>query len=306
MRKGVQMNNGTRRFSFVEGAVGGVLFGTASIFVRFLGTNDTFSIAFWRVMVACCALLVVVLFFRRSFNADLIKRNLKDLLLLGLFLGIHFIFFISAVKDTTVLNATVLVNTAPLFSVFISSFAFKIRPSAAAITGLILSFIGVCVIGLTEATSPSANLAAFHPTLKGDLEAILAALAIAVYLTYGMKVRNRMGIFSIMLPTYALAAVFIGLMSLPVGSMVRIVPAELGTALPLVGLGVLPTAIAHTLEFSSLSGLRSFETATMALLEPIGATILAAVLFQEVPGPIFVVGAAVVLVGVLFIGKGKS
>ena len=67
-----------------------------------------------------------------------------------------------------------------------------------------------------------------------------------------------------------------------------------------------PTAIAHTLEFSSLSGLKSFETATMALLEPIGATVLAAALFQEVPGPIFAVGAAVVLVGVLFVGKGKS
>jgi drug/metabolite transporter (DMT)-like permease len=240
------------------------------------------------------------------FNADLIKRNIKDLFLLSLLLGIHFIFFISAVKDTTVLNATVLVNTAPLFSVFISSFAFKIRPSVPAIVGLTLSFIGVCVIGLAEATTSSANPSTFSSALKGDLEAILAAVAIAVYLTYGMKVRSRLGIFSIMLPTYALAAAFIGLISLPAGSMVRIVPPGLGIVLPLVGLGVFPTAIAHTLEFSSLSGLKSFETATMALLEPIGATVLAAALFQEVPGPIFAVGAAVVLVGVLFVGKGKS
>jgi drug/metabolite transporter (DMT)-like permease len=300
------MNTGTRRLSFAEGTVGGILFGTASIFVRFLGTMDTFSIAFWRMIIASAALLIVVLAFRRLFNADLIKRNIKDLFLLGLFLGVHLIFFISAVKDTTVLNATVLVNTAPLFSVFISSFAFKIRPSAPAIVGLTLSFIGVCVIGLAEATTSSANPSTFSSALKGDLEAILAAVAIAVYLTYGMKVRSRLGIFSIMLPTYALAAVFVGLVSLPAGSMVRIVPAGLGIVLPLVGLGVFPTAMAHTLEFSSLSGLKSFETATMALLEPIGATVLAAALFQEVPGPIFAVGAAVVLVGVLFVGKGKS
>jgi drug/metabolite transporter (DMT)-like permease len=271
------MNTGTRRLSFAEGTIGGILFGTASIFVRLLGTIDAFSIAFWRMIIASAALLIVVLVFRRLFNAELIKRNIKDLILLGLFLGVHLIFFISAVKDTTVLNATVLVNTAPLFSVFISSLSAR-----------------------------AANPAAFSPALKGDLEAILAAVAIAVYLTYGMKVRSRLGIFSIMLPTYALAAVFIGLISLPTGSMVRIVPAGLGIVLPLVGLGVFPTAIAHTLEFSSLSGLKSFETATMALLEPIGATVLAAALFQEVPGPIFAVGAAVVLVGVLFVGKGKS
>jgi drug/metabolite transporter (DMT)-like permease len=297
------MKTETRRLSFIEGTIGGMLFGTASIFVRFLGTTDTFSIAFWRMVIACAALLMVVFVFRRSFDADAVRRNIKALILLGLFLGVHFIFFISAVKDTTVLNATVLVNTAPIFSVFISSFAFKIRPSAAAIAGLVLSFIGVCVIGLAEATTSSAT---FFLTLKGDLEAILAAVAIALYLTYGVKVRNRMGVFSIMLPTYALAAVSVGFISLPSGNMVSIVPAELGIILPLVGLGVLPTAIAHTLEFSSLSGLKSFETATMALLEPIGATILAAVLFQEVPGPIFIVGAATVLAGVLFIGKGKS
>jgi len=306
MRKGVQMKTGTRRISFAEGTVGGILFGTASIFVRFLGTLDTFSIAFWRMIIACTALLMVVLVFRKSFNADLIKRNIKGLFFLGLFLGIHLILFVSAVKDTTVLNATVLVNTAPIFSVLISSIAFKIRPSRGAMAGLVLSFVGVCVIGLAEATATSATPAPFSPTLKGDLEAILAAVAMAVYLTYGMKMRNRMGIFSIMLPIYVLSAVIIGFTSLPAGSIVRSIPVELGLILPLVGLGVIPTAIAHTLEFSSLSGLKSFETATMALLEPIGATILAAVLFQEVPGPFFAVGAAIVLAGVLFIGKGKS
>ena len=91
------MNTGTRRLSFAEGTIGGILFGTASIFVRLLGTIDAFSIAFWRMIIASAALLIVVLVFRRLFNAELIKRNIKGLILLGLFLGVHFIFFISAV-----------------------------------------------------------------------------------------------------------------------------------------------------------------------------------------------------------------
>jgi drug/metabolite transporter (DMT)-like permease len=300
------MKTGTRRLSFAEGTIAGIMFGTASILVRSLGTMDTFSIAFWRMMIACAILLIVELVLKRSFNAGLVKKNIKELFILGLLLGIHFIFFISAVKDTTVLNATVLVSTAPIFSAFISSFFFKLKPSATAIVGLILSFIGVCVIGLAEATGSFTHPATLSPTLKGDLEALLAAVTIAAYLTYGMKVRNRMGILSIMLPTYALTAVVIGFISVPAGSVVKVVPPELGLILPLVGLGVIPTAIAHTLQFSSLSSLKSFETATMALLEPVGATILAAILFQEVPGPVFVVGAAMILVGVLFIGKGKS
>ncbi|MCK4424942.1 EamA family transporter, partial [Candidatus Bathyarchaeota archaeon] len=62
----------------------------------------------------------------------------------------------------------------------------------------------------------------------------------------------------------------------------------------------------HTLYFSSLSNLKSFETATMALLEPIGATVLGIILFQETPPPVFVFGAALILLGIFFIVKEKT
>jgi DME family drug/metabolite transporter len=71
--------------------------------------------------------------------------------------------------------------------------------------------------------------------------------------------------------------------------------------LALFGLGLLPTAMAHSFYFSSLSHLKSFETATMALLEPVGATLLGILAFSEVPGPIFVLGAVFVLAGIVFV-----
>jgi len=63
--------------------------------------------------------------------------------------------------------------------------------------------------------------------------------------------------------------------------------------------------MAHILYFSSLSDLKSFETATMALLEPIGATILGILIFQEAPQAIFVLGAFLILFGILFVAKEK-
>jgi len=41
----------------------------------------------------------------------------------------------------------------------------------------------------------------------------------------------------------------------------------------------------------------------MALLEPIGATILGILIFQEVPQAIFVLGAFLILFGILFVAK---
>ena len=298
----------TRKLALTEGIIAGVLFGTAAIFIRFLQNLDAFSIAFWRLIIACLTLAMILMVFGKSFSLNLVKKNLKDILILSFFLSLHFIFFISAVKDTTILNATVLVNTSPIFSMFVSSFIFKLKPSRLAILGLTISFIGVCVIAYTETITANANGSPgiFSSNLKGDLEAVLAALVESFYLNYGRKIRNQMTILSTMFPIYVLTAVIVGVLSIPATNKILTLPAEIAIVLALVGLGILPTAIAHTLYFSSLSNLKSFETATMALLEPVGATVLGIILFQEIPQYLFVFGAALILLGIIFIVKEKS
>jgi len=272
-----------------------MLFGTASIFVRFLGEVDTFSIAFWRLVIASTMLAIILVVLKKPFMFSTMLRNFKDLIVLSVFLGLHFILFVSAVKDTTILNATVFVNTTPIFSMFISSFIFKIKPSRLAVLGLITSFIGAFIIAYAE-SSPNG----FSPSMRGDIEAVLAALVEAFYLNFGRKMRSKMPLLSTILPICLLAAVFVGLISIPMGHTLT-VPLEFEFLAPLICLGLLPTAMAHTLYFSSLSNLKSFETATMALLEPIGATILGMIIFQEIPKSLFVFGASLILLGIVFV-----
>ncbi|NWF86483.1 DMT family transporter [Candidatus Bathyarchaeota archaeon] len=299
------MRDKTRKVALTEGVTAGIFFGTASIFIRFLQNVDAFSIAFWRLIIACLTLAIILVVLGKSFHFSLVKRNLRDLIILSFFLGLHFIFFVSAVKDTTILNATVLVNTTPIFSMFISSFLFNVKPSRLALVGLAISFIGICVIGYAETTVTNANGQGFFSNLKGDLEAVLAALVEAFYLNYGRKVRSQMAILPIMFPIYMLTAVVVGAIGVSATNKLPTIPNEVGMILPLVGLGLLPTATAHTLYFSSLSNLKSFETATMALLEPIGATLLGIIFFMEIPGYLFVFGAILILVGIVFIVKEK-
>jgi drug/metabolite transporter (DMT)-like permease len=44
----------------------------------------------------------------------------------------------------------------------------------------------------------------------------------------------------------------------------------------------------------------------MALLEPVGATFLGMVLFKEIPQYLFIFGAALILLGIIFTVKEKS
>ena len=297
-----------RKLALTEGITAGILFGTAAVFIRFLENVDVFSIAFWRLAIACLFLFMILILVRKSFNLDAARKYPKQLFILGVFLALHFIFFVSAVKDTTILNATVLVNTTPIFSIFISTFLFHIKPSRLVILGLTISFIGVCVITYADAVlvNADAHIQGFSPSLKGDLEAVLAALVEAFYLNYGRKIRGQVAVLPTMFHIYIVAAILSVVIGFSATNQTLTLPMEGVTILALAGLGIMPTAAAHTLYFSSLSSLKSFETATMALLEPIGATVLGTILFQERPAPLFVLGATLVLLGIVFVIKERS
>jgi len=282
----------SRGTALAEGFAAGVLFGTSSIFIRLLVVLSVYSLAFWRLIIASAVLVGVVLVLRRPFNLGVMKTNIKQFSVLALLLGLHMLLYISAVKNTTILNATVLVNTAPIFSMLISSFHFNLKPSRLAVIGLTTSFLGASLIGYAHAST------SLLINLRGDLEALLAAVAEAFYLSYGRETRTKMPLFSQVIPIYMVSAFIIGVPCVLTGIQITL-PRQPHLILFLLGFGILPTTLGHTLYYSSLSNLKSFETATLALLEPIGATLLGIALFGEIPGSLFVLGAFLVLSGII-------
>ncbi len=293
----------TRRTAITEGVIAGILFGSASIIVRLLSSLDSYSIAFWRLATASAALSIVFFASHRSFKVANLAHRVQNISFMGLLLALHFIFFISAVKETTILNATVLVNTTPVFSVLLSSLIFKSKPSRFAFIGLVISFMGIVVVALAESLVTQQVAQVVNPSLKGDAEATLAAFFLAIYVTYGKKIRTQARTISTMLPIYAVTTFFIAAISLVATGKTVAVPLDIRAIILVLAIGLLPTAIAHTLYFSSLSHLKSFETATLALLEPLCATLLGIYVFYEIPAPLFALGAALVMLGILFIVK---
>jgi len=288
----------SRRVALLESVVAGALFGTAAIFINFLkagGLQDGFAIAFWRLVIASLILGIVVFALIRRFNWSLLRKDIGRISLLGMLIGLHFILFVSAVLDTTIINATVLVNTTPIWSMFVSSLIFKLKPSRLAVFGIALSFLGVLIITYGHAASLTWTV-----QLKGDLEAVLAAVVEAFYLSYGRETRQKMPLLPLMLAVYIFAAVTVLATGFAASSTFAF-PLELSMVLALIGLGIMPTALAHSFYFSSLSNLKSFETAAMALLEPVGATLLGVAIFTEVPSSFFILGAVLVLAGIVAI-----
>ncbi len=293
-------NDARRKVALFEGVAAGALFGTAAIFIRLLEGVSVFAIVFWRLAIAFCALAAIIFISRKPLGFSLLKENFRRVLFLGVLIGLHFVFFVSAVTDTTILNATVLVNTTPIWSLIVSVLLLRAKPTRLAVLGLIASFSGVAIIALADVASPTFSL-----NLKGDLEALFAAVVEAFYLSYGRDVRRKVPILSLMLSIYLVSIFTVLVATVLTKSALMFSPINAEVVLLLIGLGILPTALAHTLYFSSLFSLKSFETATLALLEPVGATLLGVFIFAEIPHFLFIFGAVFVLGGILSVAAGK-
>jgi DME family drug/metabolite transporter len=71
-------------------------------------------------------------------------------------------------------------------------------------------------------------------------------------------------------------------------------------------LGAIPTALAYVLFARGLRSLTAGETATLTLAEPLTATVLGALVLAERPGAVAVVGAGLVLGGLVALAGGRG
>jgi drug/metabolite transporter (DMT)-like permease len=271
----------------------GFFFGTSAIFIRFIAGLDAFTIGFYRLLIALCLLFIIKLILKQKMTCFTQSSSFWRLSILGLLLGLHFATFISSVKITTVINATVLVNTTPAITLIIYWRWSKERPPITKLIGLLLCMSGIFLISMAEISFSLSSII-------GDLMALTAAALWAVYLIIGKPVRERVDILSTMTPIYFVGCLVLMILSLATGGFKF--PASNQWA-PLVGLAIFPTAIGHTLHFSSMKALRPYQTSVLALLEPVVATILAYFIFNEIPALPFFIGAVIVLLGIFLIVK---
>ena len=101
----------------------------------------------------------------------------------GVFLGFHFALFFSAVKLTTISNATLLGTTAPLFTLIVEIFIFKRRFPVITIFGILLAFFGVLIVQNFSFNFESSGT-------KGNSFALCGSLSIAFVFLIAERVRN--------------------------------------------------------------------------------------------------------------------
>jgi drug/metabolite transporter (DMT)-like permease len=272
--------------------VGVVAISTSPVLIR-LAAVPALALAFWRCLAGAA---VLAPFARRGRAGGLARGDLARLVVAGVFLAAHFALWNASLALTSVAAATTLVSCTPLF-VGIGARFLGEAPGRRTWAGIVLATVGAVVIGVSDAVAgPVAGAGAAGASgLLGDALAFAGAAAVAVYLLIGRVVRRRLPVSTYAASVYGTAAAVLLPACLLTGSSLGGYPA--GSWLAVAGVVVGPQLLGHTVFNSLLTSVSATVVSVVLLLEPVGATALAWLLFGELPAAGFWVGAPLVLAG---------
>ncbi|WP_243028234.1 DMT family transporter [Thermus albus] len=210
----------------------------------------------------------------------------------GAFLALHFALWITSLSYTSVAASTALVTTNPVWITFFGWLFFREAPSFLTLLGVGIALLGGLLIGLGDAQGGGGT----NPLL-GDLLALLGAVAASLYFLLGREAQRRgLSILEYIRVAYTTAALL--LLPLPYlfgGGYGDYPPAVYGYILLMA---LLPQLVGHT-SFNWATRYIPPVLVTLAILfEPVGASLLAFLLFGELPGIPVLLGALVLLIGV--------
>jgi drug/metabolite transporter (DMT)-like permease len=285
-------------------AFGVLAVSTASIFIRYAQEHaHSLVIAAWRLSLAALILAPAAVT-RRTELTGLTRREAALALLSGVFLAIHFATWISSLAYTSVASAVVLVDTAPLWVALLAPLALRETISRPVKVGMALAMLGGAVVGLSDACTWSPAGLVCPPLAEfvrgraffGDLLALAGAIAAAVYLVIGRRVRERVSLLSYIFVVYGTAAVVLVAVMLLSGQPATGFPPL--TYVWFLALAIFPQLLGHSSYNWALGYLPAAYVSLALLGEPIGSTLLAVVFLGEIPSGLRIAGAALTLAGI--------
>lgn len=267
----------------------------SSIFVKFSTAPSAVTAAFrllWTVLLMTPAALG-----KREPRKELktiSKRNLAMSILSGVFLALHFWTWFESLQHTSVVSSTTIVCTEVIWVSLGYVLFMKGRLPVKAIGAIAITLLGSVLITLADSKAQGMHL-------YGDLLALLAAVAVAVYVLIGKAVRSDLSTTAYTYVVYSACAAVLVLISLVQGQNLF----GYGSSAVVVGLllAVFSTILGHSIFSWCLKYFSPSFISASKLCEPVAASVLAAFLFGEMPVLMQVLGGALVLGGVLYYSR---
>ena len=278
---------------------GGIAIGFAGIFMRLSDVNPLAS-AFWRMALAAPVLWVWALSVQQRDVAD--GKSIAfsaGLLWAGVWFAGDMAIWHLSLHFTTVSNATLLSNFAPIFIAAWLWLAYRSRFQPVFLIGMVIALVGaVLLVG-----TPSVSAAPADNKLLGDGLGLFSAVFYAAYQLTIKDARNRYSTARLM----AWSTTITGLVLLPFAlmSIGPFWPSSFINWWPLLGLALIAQIGGQTVIAYAAANLSASLLSVSLLIQPLTATIAAWILFHETIGPLQMGGGLLLIWGIYLAKKGS-
>ncbi|MFW6355838.1 MAG: DMT family transporter [Spirochaetota bacterium] len=278
-------------------AIGVVFTSLSAILIR-LSTAPPLAIATYRMLFT--TLLVLPLFaIERSRSASRPTKRSAVLLSVasGGFLALHFALWITSLSYTSVASSTVLVTTHPIIVALVGFLLLGERLSLRGVLSMLAALGGSVMLvwgGFGNGASAS----------YGNLLAFLGAATVSGYMLLGSVVRRSLGVNTYTFIVYAVATVL--LLGATVVTGTPLFPYSIRELALFFGLAFICTLLGHSLFSWALKYLKPTVISTSILGEPVIASLLAMMLFGEVPSLSTLIGGAVILLSIFLFVRSEA
>ncbi|MDW8053609.1 MAG: EamA family transporter [Anaerolineae bacterium] len=278
--------------------VAAALWGTVGIGTKLLysmAQTNALSVGFFRLVLSVPALALANVAALRARAWHVQRRDLPLMALIGAMMALYQLCYMSAVRYAGVTVAVlVTLCVAPVIVAMASALWLREPLTWRLGLAMVAALVGTALlIGLQPGEEADANVA---------LGAVLALGSAAAYAVVTLVSRVLAPRYHPLQPLSIGFAVGAGALLVVGGIAGNLV---LEYALPawgvLVWLGLVPTALAYVLFLEGLKHTPATVASIAALAEPLTATLLAAVLFDEQLGPQGVIGALLLLSAIILL-----
>lgn len=264
-----------------------------------LSNADPIAIAFWRL--AFSLLFVIAALLGTGTWRELRTLTRTELVIgggAGIMLAVHFWSWNASVDLTTIAASTTLVSLQPAIVAVLSAILLRERPRAVQVAGILLALAGAFVIS-TPALFSAAGIAAGPNPLLGNSLALLGAVTASIYYLGGRRLRSGLGLWPYVAVVYG--ACFAALAAMAAASGVNLAPQPPREIWIFAGLAAGPMLLGHTAMNYALRYRPAYVVNLTVLAEPVGATLIGALLpgIREIPPASTIAGGVVILAGVV-------
>jgi drug/metabolite transporter (DMT)-like permease len=217
----------------------------------------------------------------------------KDWILLslaGFFLALHFLLWMESLNYTSIASSTIILALEPVFVMIGAYFVFKDRIGKSALLGLTIALIGAFLVG-------SGDISLSGTAFKGDMLSLLGTVAVAVNMLIAKRILTRVSSYSYSLIVFAIAFVCFAVYNLAVGYEFGGYPAREWSIF--LALAIVPTVFGHMIFNWLLQYVKPTTISISVFAEPVGASLLGMLLFQEMVTSFQLAGGAFIIVGLL-------